>query len=530
MNVNFMKLNTTLVLSLFLLLGACVTKTKESQEAKAKKTNLLFIMTDQQRFDALRIAGNRQIITPNLDKLAGDGAFFTNAYTPCPVCVPARASILTGFSNENTRVTNNSVAYAEDQNGVMPMTTFDEVLAENGYTCAYFGKWHAPLAKGAVYMNELPAAGLSKSEYGRGMKLQYTDYLDVKWPIRPLEEGEYYDTFSGRPYKADPIDPQYGKDEKVKVKQNDLYGELTFPAEHSVTAFHGRQTIEALEQLKDKPFSITCSFNPPHAPMVSVKKYRDMYNVDELTIPNSIHDPMDNSPYRTTAGRLKYTEYADEHKVPYMVLNYYALVTEIDEWVGKILSKLDELGLSDNTLVIFTSDHGEMLGAHGMRGKFNFYEESAHIPLLIKYPGEIKKSTKVDGYVSTVDLYATILDYLKIDPIPSDGSSLRDMIEQKPTTHGEYVVIEWLRDDKSSNYMVLSDGWKLICGYVDNANMMDALYNLKDDPYETINLLGNNPDRKKYDKKVEELKAQLIEWLEKTGSKNLEKLKNRKTI
>lgn len=498
---------------------------------KERKPNLLFIMTDQQRYDALRVAGNRQIKTPNLDRLASEGAFFSNAYTSCPVCAPARASIFTGCTNENTNVKDNSAAYAKDQTGIMPMKTFDEILSENGYTCGYFGKWHTPLAKGAVYVNELPVSGLDKSQYGRGMKKQYNDYLDKHWPKRKTKPGEYYDTLSGRPYTADPIDPQFGTSEKVKAKQSDLYGVLSFPAEHSITAFHGGQTIEAIRQLKDKPFSITCSFNPPHPPMVSVKKYRDMYKPEEMKTPQSIHDAMEHSPYRNNGDRKKHPEYADEQKVKYMIANYYALVTEIDDWVGKILEELEVLGLADNTMVIFTSDHGEMLGSHGMRGKFCFYEESVHVPLIVKYPKKIQSNTVVNEYISIIDLFATILDYMEVDPSPSDGSSLRDLMEKKPTSHGDYVVSEWLRgEDKHSNYMVLSEGWKLICGYVDNASAIDTLYNLNDDPYETNNLLSTDAGKGKYKKRVEGLKSQLVEWMKKNGSENLVKFKNRKTI
>ena len=106
------------------------------------------------------------------------------------------------------------------------------------------------------------------------------------------------------------------------------------------------------------------------------------------------------------------TEYSDPDKIKYMISEYYGIITEIDDWVGEILDKLDTLGIADQTLVIFTSDHGEMLGAHGMREKNIFYEESAHIPLLIRFPGEVQPATTVEGYVSLVDLFPTILDYL----------------------------------------------------------------------------------------------------------------------
>lgn len=128
---------------------------------------------------------------------------------------------------------------------------------------------------------------------------------------------------------------------------------------------------------------------------------------------------------------------------------------------------MDKNVLSENTIVIFTSDHGEMLGAHGLREKNVFYEESAHIPLIMRFPVEINSNTKVDGYVPNVNLFATIFDYLKVGEHKSDGNSLRDLIEGKNTKkHGEYVVTEWnYRGDIESNYMIVKNDWKLIIPY-----------------------------------------------------------------
>ena len=163
--------------------------------------------------------------------------------------------------------------------------------------------------------------------------------------------------------------------------------------------------------------------------MLIPEPYYGMYPVEDMIPPVSINDPMNNSPYVNSNSRQSRTEYADPEKIKYMISEYYGIITEIDDWVGKILDKLDSLGLADQTLVIFTSDHGEMLGAHGMREKNIFYEESAHIPLLIRFPGEVQAETTVDGYVSLVDLFPTILDYLEVPEKESDGKSLRGLIE-----------------------------------------------------------------------------------------------------
>ncbi|HKI88251.1 MAG TPA: sulfatase/phosphatase domain-containing protein, partial [Draconibacterium sp.] len=213
----------------------------------------------------------------------------------------------------------------------------------------------------------------------------------------------------------------------------------------------------------------------------------------------------------------------------YMIANYYALVTEIDNWVGKILNTLDELGLAENTIVIFTSDHGEMLGSHGMREKNVFYEESERVPLIIRFPKEIKRGTVVDHYVTNLDLFSTILDYAGVGKdIQSDGRSLRDLIEGSKSDRPGYIVSEWnFRGDIISNYMVLYKGWKLMVPYSESSKVINALYDLNTDPHEMNNLLGSNPEKNKYIGKADELRGYLLEWLKKNNSKHYEGVKNR---
>jgi arylsulfatase A-like enzyme len=503
-----------------------------------KKPNLLFIMTDQQRYDALGIAGNPVLKTPNLDRLAKQGAYFKNAYTPCAVSAPARSCILTGTTVENNGMKTNDRAYYHKEEGLMTMPTFDEILTRKGYHCEYYGKWHTQSKHASVYKNPLQTDKKGKSVFGpQGQSLIYYDYLDEIGPKKEVVEGQLFDPTTRLPYIPDPIDKFYGKsyDEVVKNKlksvQPDLHGKLLIDKEHSFTAFQAKQTIEAIERLKDSSFSITCSFHFPHSPILPTEPYYGMYPVNEMVPPFSIWDTMENSPYKKANGRLGLPEYADTAKIKYMISNYYGLVTEIDDWVGKILAKLDELGLSENTLVIFTSDHGEMLGAHGLREKNVFYEESAHIPLMIRFPGKIKENTVVNGYVSLIDLFATILDYTNSGKYANDGKSLRGLINGKDKKHGEYVVTEWdYRGDIESNYMVLKDGWKLIIPYSETSTVINALYNLNDDPHEMNNLIGNNQERHKYTAKTEELRKCLLEWLKKNKSKHIEGVKKRQLI
>jgi arylsulfatase A-like enzyme len=506
-------------------------------QTQTDRPNLLFIMTDQQRFDALSLAGNSVLKTPNLDRLAKEGVWFRNAYTECAVSAPARASLLTGCTVENHQILTNELANSSKESGRMPMPTYDELLDKMGYHCEYFGKWHTPEFHAKVYKNPDLTAKNGKSVFvpGGGFMSIYKDYLDSVYPKEKLKQGELYDTFTNRSYIPNPLDKRYGmSEEEVKnlnmnYLQCDLHGELLIPTKNSLTAFHAKQTIDALERNKNKTFSITCSFHFPHAPMLPVKPYSDLYPVKDMPVPVSISDPMQNSPYMKTNYRLENTEYADSKKIKYMISNYYGLVKEIDDWIGKILNKLTELGLEQNTLVIFTSDHGEMLGAHGMREKNVFYEESAHVPLIMRFPGRIKPSTIVDGFISTMDLFATINDYLQMPEYHSDGKSLRGLIEGTDHLHGKYVITEWLyRGDREPDYMVMKDNWKMFIPYSAESTVINTMYNLNEDPHEMNNLLGNNPERMKYEEKANELRDCLLTWIKQNNSRHYEGVKARK--
>ncbi len=514
-------------LILLMMLCNCVFAQKNGN----KKPNVLFIIVDQLRYDALSIAGNTIVKTPNIDRIGRQGAYFKNNYTPMAVCAPARASILTGRTVEHTGMNNND-AY-KPAPGVMSQQTYDEFLTSAGYRAEYYGKWHSTPAHFEVYQNPEKLTSKGTPIMGPGMQQHFRDYLHKNVPERAPKKGEFIDSFSGRPYTPNPLDKQLngGAEEGLKNTQPDFHGELDIPSEYSLTAQQAKETIDALGRMKDKTFSLTCSFHFPHAPMLPTGNYYQMYPPDKMPDPVSIHDDMKNSPYINANGRLKNMEYADVEKIKYMISDYYGLVKEVDDWVGKILDKLDELKLADNTLIIFTADHGEMLGSHGLREKNVFYEESAHVPLLIRYPGHIKPNTEVDHYTTNVDLYATIFDYLGQPALPSDGQSLRDLIEKKKSARPDYIVTEWdFRGDVEPNYMVIKDGWKMFIPQTSTSQVIDVLYNLKDDPHEMNNLIGNNSNRKKYTDKVNELKTDLLQWLSKNNSKHIDGVRERMVI
>ena len=323
-----------------------------------------------------------------------------------------------------------------------------------------------------------------------------------------------------RPYTPDPLDlrfelAQQGKDTNIKVGQSDIHGITSIPAKHHISAYEAEGTLAAIEKLKDAPFSITVSFHHPHPPYIAAKEYAKLYPPKEMVVPGNIGDDMKTSPYKKPKKELA-DRYSKTENIQYFISEYYALVKEVDDWVGQILDKLDELGLTENTMVVFTSDHGEMLGDHGLRGKFNFYEASSHVPMMIRFPGRIEPGTIVKSPTSNMDLFATILDYLDMPKAPSDGQSLRTFIENGDNEDA-YIVTEWLSNlTTKPSHMILKRGWKLMKPHPTGKKVKMALYDLNTDPLEMKNLLAENPEN--YKEKVTELETCFAEWSARTGS------------
>ena len=478
--------------------------------AVPKNPNLLFIMTDQQRFDALSCAGNQILKTPNIDRLARQGAMFQTAITPCPVCVPSRTSILTGKSMQGTGVTGNDAA-ADTKLDSGP--SFDNLLAERGYHTEYYGKYHAPYRMALTYKNKVPYAG-KRVEGAPSHRQQYLDYLDKHAPSRALRAGELMSKDFARPYVPAILDARY-KNPEAASGQGEVFGWLQIPKEHSFTAYTVDEAIHSLNGMGKGPFSLTCSIGPPHPPFLNVSPYWGMYPAKDIPLPKNFRHDMAWSPYRERAAHM--ATYHVPENVQAGLSIYYGMVKEIDDNVGRLLARLDELGLTDNTLVVFTSDHGEMMGSHGMGSKMVFYEESVHVPLLMRFPGRIQPGTTIADPVSLMDLFATILDYTGTAAPRREGYSLRPVIERGKTAPPDYRVSEW-HGENVPNFMVRTRDWKLIMAKNPASKATDALFHLREDPFEMTNLLGAPGDRARYRKQADEMKGRLLEWLARASS------------
>jgi len=503
-----------------------------------EKTNVLFIMTDQQRWDALRCAGNLEIKTPNIDRLAKGGVQFTNAYSSCPVCVPARSSILTGRTIFNTKVLGNNDV---DSDSIPNVPTFDQILSDNGYHTEYYGKWHSPYKFASKYNNVVKTTGKSKMANVPSTVDGFRKYLDeLGIPARDANANEVIDKMSLRPYIPLPIDGRYGeqkeevstsengrkKDNRSEVSQAQNFGIFNGLADGSLAAYEGHEALEALKKMKPgKSFSLTCSFGPPHPPYVVPKKYADLYNPGLLSVPASINDNLQNAPYQrnNTSFDLRFQ---NPEMVQQMKQVYYGMVTQVDEWVGKLLDELDRKGLTENTLVVFVSDHGEMMGDHGLNSKMKMYEGSVHIPLIMRLPGRIPAGEKVITPVSHHDIFASILDYTGMKIPENDGRSLRKLVDGKADPV-DYAVSVWGQINNGGPFMLRKGDWKMIV-YLQMSDKkqktVSALYNLKSDPLEMNNLIGTNPEKSNYEKVVSDLKSTLKDWMIKTKTPYIKEL------
>lgn len=537
--------------------------------AQKRKPNVLFLVTDQQRFDAIRrvqdelpiYANSTKIRTPNLDRLSRMGAYFRNAYCQCPVCGPARTSLRTGCTIERTGVQTNDVKLDTQQNTLFTdrieaLRGIDQILFEQGYVSEHYGKWHMPSSlmhshnqQRTVRFNDFD---YSSNEFyfkddSNGAKLRrYLKHFEKLGRIsKQLENGQQYDSFTRFPYTPIRIDSRYGyptgtplnnfsPDEKT---QPNLVGSFGLPAEYTPSSFTANVAIRALQRLlqsDDEPWFLTVSFHNPHPPMVPAAKHLDYYwqNRDNLLVPPNLQDKMINTGYKQIAQRMP--KYQDPKIVQEWTATYYALVEEIDEYVGRILDELEAAGALENTLIVFTSDHGEMLGAHGKREKNNFYEESLKVPLFVSFPGVIEQGLVTDQLVSHIDIVATILDYVGAtdeDIKSRDGSSLRPLLEKRSYNEEfdeNVVVAEWdyrmhgnnnkltRSIDERPPLMVRKGDWKLMIHRTTTSNEIDMMFNLASDPYELNNVIGKNAPTASTASLMtaEHLRCLLVEWMQ----------------
>ncbi|MCD6291092.1 MAG: sulfatase-like hydrolase/transferase [Anaerolineae bacterium] len=442
------------------------------------RPNILLIMTDQHALHAISCYGASICKTPHIDALARDGIRFTRAYTPCALCTPARASLLTGLYPHNHGALYNTgchLPFDEEQIGA-GLEMYPQRLKEAGYNLGYVGKWHAGIARTA---NDVGFEGFGPRDYGNVWASQeYQEYLrnrNLSMPERVIEfyaEGE----------------PKYAK--------GDSSGYLKGSSGATPSSFIADTTIDLIDKFsaESRPFFVVCSFWGPHAPYLPAEDFKDLYNPAQIPPWESFEDDLSGKPLyhkKYQACIFPAAAHADWSVWSQVVARYYAFASMIDAQIGRIISRLKEMGLYDDMMIIFTADHGETIGIHG--GMFDkgamAYEEVYHIPLIVKMPGNIEAGTTRSQLVSLFDLTPTLCEAAGTEMAQTDSQSLMPILRDASHAGREHFVAQFHGHRfPVAQRIIWWDRYKYVLNFADT----DELYDLESDPAEMRNLIGED--------------------------------------
>ncbi|MBI4579142.1 MAG: sulfatase-like hydrolase/transferase [Planctomycetes bacterium] len=497
----------------------------------SRPPNILFLMTDQQTYSVLGSSGNPIVKTPHLDRLAEQGVRFTQAACVTPFCSPTRASLWTGQWPHKHGITfnvapdgrrpNRRRAQEPRASGLSDRhNVLHNVLADRGYQVAYFGKWHLGDFQNLRCFREQGDAGDERAAYREWLAGQ-GDAVASREP----KEGEVFVRGDGGVFMNKAVaelvrggsagensaDAADGEGNEVKV-----LGRSAVALAAQFSTWLADRVMAWIERHADKPFMVTYSASPPHAPWVAPDPYYSMYDPARMVLPPSFADQP--AVYRSSRAATMGAQMG-EVGIREQLRCYYAQVSMVDEQVGRILKKLHDLGLDDNTLVIFTSDHGDMQGTHGMMGKsvHAFYEADVRVPLLLRHPPSISPGRVLDMACNSVDLMPTILDFAAIDAPPSvQGRSLKPVLTGAAGPDDRPSFCERGMGDRNTGRMIRTADWKY-CLYAEGRR---ELFDLKRDPDEMKNVAADAANRAVAHK----LDRQLRDWMHQTGDPVADKL------
>lgn len=429
-----------------------------SEAEDAKPPNVLWIVTDQHRADVAGFAGDERAHTPSLDRFAAESVRVTDLYCQAPLCVPARQSMLTGQFAHTHGAFRNTVDFPPAQR------TVAHAFAEAGFATALFGKTHCNTAGFEVV---------------RDFKAQLSDFLaehpdgkrpgDEHFKFRRSTESDYFDTMN-----------------PGNVPAGD--GPRFFMEEHVVG-----DALAWLEQRDDsRPFFVWASFLNPHPPLFAPDEFRALFADADLPLFGSM---VDTEPGLLPVHVDRRVEQAlgdvDDAALLEITRAYYAALAWTDHCVGELLDGLEQLGLADDTLVIYTSDHGELLGQHGLLQKRAFYEGATRVPCLLRWPGRLEAGAVRDNVAQHVDLTATVLDLAGAEPPNAPaGRSMRALLSDGGADWEDVALSELSGTPSGGEVrrMVRLGRHK----YVWHADGEEALFDLEADPAELVNLIDSD--------------------------------------
>ncbi|MDG1893668.1 MAG: sulfatase-like hydrolase/transferase [Fuerstiella sp.] len=432
--------------------------------------NILWLCTDQQRFDTIHSLGNDLIRTPNIDRLVEDGVSFTQAYCQSPVCSPSRASFLTGRYPRTTRCRQNGQTIPADE------VLVSRMFADAGYRCGLAGKLH-----------------LASCSDGKVEERIDDGYHDFHWSHHPQPDWPENAYSQWLRSKGQSWEQLYSGPSTGFVKEG-------VPAEFHQTTWCADMAIDFIRSNTNRPwfFSFNC-FDPHHA-FDPPPEYMARYNTDDMPLPKmkaeelnskTSFQQLDSIWAHNSPGEFHTAAMTDNDRRQ-VTAAYYAMCELIDDQVGRIMDCLEQSGQRGNTIVIFMSDHGEMLGDHGIYFKGpHFYDEAIKVPLVMSWPGQFQSGLRVDGLTELVDLVPTLLDAADLEvPERVQGRSLLPHLAGKadPAHHRDAVFCEyynsWTHSDAYGT-MLRTTGEKIV---VYHGSDQGELYDLNSDPNEFVNL------------------------------------------
>lgn len=458
-----------------------------SANGATNRPNILLIHTDEHRIDCLGAYGNKQISTPHIDALAADGVLFNNSYCSYPVCTPSRYSLITGlYVREHGGYSNHCTL----RSGV---DTFPAMLKRSGYKTKAVGKMHYTPTYFDVGFTEMELAeqngpGRLDDDYHRTLRdHNLVDYNDLEDQVREFRKKAPDSYFASCGARMSNLPDRY----------------------HSTT-WIGDRAVESIEKWSgDKPNFLMAAFIKPHHPFDPPKKWADMYDENEMDILPGWTDVCFEHDLARSKGffpHVKLTKSALKKITAY----YYASITHIDHHVGRMISVLKKKNLYDDTLIIFTSDHGEYLGYHHMLLKGNYmYEPLGKVPLIFKFPGNKNSGQIRDDLVSTIDLAPTILKAAGQEP--ASKMSGENLADEKST---RTVLIA---ENGRKTIMARSNSMKLIVNMDGRAPLDGLLFDLEKDPLELNNLYDNS----EYANQQTQLLSAIDSWLKNTVSQDV---------
>lgn len=444
--------------------------------------NIVWFLSDQHRADVLGAAGHPVVRTPNLDRLAAGGTLFENAYCQGPLCVPARVSLLT------ERYVRDHGAATNRQAPVPGLPTMVQAIRDAGYHTAAIGKMHlyphpADVADGLPVMHGYGfteadeiggklASSKVASAYTRhlsehGLQQAYRDFVRSRAPFAlARQSAQPPPGWSRPPWTVDPS---------------------PLPAEHYLDNWTGDRAARWIEnRATEQPFFLWVGFPGPHDPWDAPAEYVDRYRDTDIPLDSTSRPELPaGGPFRAFAETFMLASGADgltEERIREVRRHYFANVTLIDEAIGRVLEALRQRGLDDSTWVVYSTDHGEMLGTHGLLYKMLFYEQAVKVPLIIRPPGG-GPARRFSGMVEHVDLSATLRQVAGAGEVPgSAGRSLLPALAGEPQS-GKAVVV-------SENFgfgMWRTERYKLVVH--EPSEQPAQLFDLKADPAEDVNLV-----------------------------------------